>query len=388
MLCRKCKQEIPEESKYCNFCGVIQQPKKTKHRRRANGSGSVYKVSENRRNPWGASVYKNGQRVFLGTFAKAAEAEAAIVRFKDDELSEKINYTVDRVHTEWQKIHYRDLTKSGEEGYNSAWNYLQCFRNKKMRELKSAAVQSLIDEIAQQKSRSVCEKVRQLYSQLCKWAMKEDIINKNYAQFIKLPKAQKAQKEIFKQTEIERIKDHDKDQAAQIILTMIYSGLRINELFDIEIDDVYLEDGYMVGGLKTDAGRDRIIPINNHIRPYIEAWYHSAFQINPDGSKIKAYRYLVRNETGQRINASNWRRRKFYPLLRSLGILGEEEGTTGHPPRLTPHSCRHTYASLAVQAGVPDELLKTLIGHADYSTTINLYNHDDVADLKKAAELI
>lgn len=381
LICRKCKQEIPEASKYCNLCGAIQEPKKNRHRRRANGSGSVYKLSENRRNPWGASVYKNGKRVFLGTFAKASEAEAAIVRFKDDELSDKINYTVEHVHTEWQKVHYRDLTKSGEDGYNSAWNYLQCFRNKKMRELKSAEVQSLIDEIAQQKSRSVCEKVRQLYSQLCKWAMKEDIINKNYAQFIKLPKSHKTEKEIFKQAEIDLIKDHDNDQTAQIILTMIYSGLRINELFDIEICNVHLDEGYMIGGLKTEAGRDRIIPINRHIRPYIEGWYSGS-------DNVGKYKYLVRNESGQRINDANWRKRKFYPFLRSLGILGEEEGTTGHPPRLTPHSCRHTYASLAVQANIPEELLKTLIGHADYSTTINLYNHDDISDLKKAAELI
>ena len=43
--------------------------------------------------------------------------------------------------------------------------------------------------------------------------------------------------------------------------------------------------------------------------------------------------------------------------------------------RKTPHATHHTYASRAVKEGLPPEMLQKILGHADYSTTANIYTH-------------
>ena len=42
---------------------------------------------------------------------------------------------------------------------------------------------------------------------------------------------------------------------------------------------------------------------------------------------------------------------------------------------MTPYNCRHTYATMAVQSGVKPELLQKILGHAEYSTTVDVYTH-------------
>lgn len=58
-----------------------------------------------------------------------------------------------------------------------------------------------------------------------------------------------------------------------IILIMIYTGLRPTELLEILTENVHLEEKYMIGGIKTDAGNDRIIPLNDKIIPLIKNRY-------------------------------------------------------------------------------------------------------------------
>ena len=52
--------------------------------------------------------------------------------------------------------------------------------------------------------------------------------------------------------------------------------------------------------------------------------------------------------------------------------------------RKTPHATRHTYASRAVKEGLPPEMLQKILGHADYSTTTNIYTHIDAQTLVDA----
>lgn len=52
--------------------------------------------------------------------------------------------------------------------------------------------------------------------------------------------------------------------------------------------------------------------------------------------------------------------------------------------RLTPHSCRHTCATLMAKTGVEPILIQKIMGHKKYSTTADVYTHPDIEELKKA----
>lgn len=298
-------------------------------------------------------------------------------------VSEKHTYTLEALYAEWADIHYRELTPSGVQGYRTAWNYLEPIKRMKVREIKTCHFQECIDLCAEKYSRAQCEKIRQLASQLCKKAMEYDLLNKNYAQFLSLPKAQQKGRDIFTAAEIRKLKKHDSDETARIILTLIYTGFRPNELFSVTLDNVYLSKGYIIGGSKTEAGIDRRVPIHPDILPYVREWYE---QRTADGKVVSLNRYLIETQNHTKMDLKNFRSRRFYPLLIELGILkypkGEKSFSKDKPPRLTPYSTRHTFASLASCAGVKPEILQQIMGHEDYATTVNYYEQFGIDDLR------
>lgn len=57
-------------------------------------------------------------------------------------------------------------------------------------------------------------------------------------------------------------------------------------------------------------------------------------------------------------------------------------------PDVTPYSCRHTYATLASQAGVKPEILQKIMGHSDYKTTVSIYEHPDLQTILEESKKI
>ena len=70
-------------------------------------------------------------------------------------------------------------------------------------------------------------------------------------------------------------------------------------------------------------------------------------------------------------------RKSFGSLMHKLGIQG-----------VTPHTCRHTAATKMAASGLPPEVVKQILGHADIATTLNIYTHPDTALLVANLEKI
>src|SRR5699024_5985967 len=120
-------------------------------------------------------------------------------------------------------------------------------------------------------------------------AMEDDIIDKNYADFVELPQREKKEKEIFTDMERKKLEEMSKvDKWANTILIMIYTGMRIGELLTLTKFDVDIENMVIMGGIKTDAGKNRIIPVHPKIQKYIKHWYGNSkdILINNEGSKM------------------------------------------------------------------------------------------------------
>lgn len=362
--CIKCKAELAEGSAFCHICGKKQTAPSRKALKRANGTGTVYKLQERRKKPWIAC--RGG--VMIGTFATKTEALDALERTKHQDINDRYNATFAEVYDLWKAEHFRDLTKKGIEQYEGAYKNSAELHSLKFRSIKLNQFQAVIDaHAAKGRSRSSCNKLKQLFGQMCQWAIREDLITKNHAKFLKLPEEKAREKEIFSAEEIAKLWKNSSDPTVQIILIMIYTGARIGELFSIEKKNVHLTEGYMVGGLKTEAGRDRIIPIKANIAEFIQELYDAA----PDDG------LLIEGRIGLTHRVDHFRNRNYYPTLERLGI-----------EKKTPHSCRHTFASMMAKADVRPEVLQKILGHSDYATTANIYVHKDISELRDAVARI
>ena len=108
---------------------------------------------------------------------------------------------------------------------------------------------------------------------------------------------------------------------------MIYTGLRPTELLEIQTENVHLDEKYMVGGMKTEAGKDRIIPLNDKIIPLVKNRY--------DANK----KYLINNKFGNHYTYGTYMNGNFNTCMGKLKM------------KHLPHDGRHTFASLMDSAG-------------------------------------
>lgn len=360
MRCKKCDVELLNGSVFCHACGKKQIEPKKKYIKRANGTGTVYRLSGKRRRPWIAAK----GRVVIGYYEKKGEALDALNALVGKDITERYNMTFKEVYEAWKTEHFRGLTDNGIEGYETAYKHFESLFNETFRAIRTSDYQKIVDALADKgRKRPTMEKVKQLASQMSKWAVREEIISTNFAQFIKLPEAEKAEKDIFTAADIRKLKE-SRDDAAKLVIILVYTGMRIGELFSLETERVF--KNYCIGGEKSEAGRDRIIPIPAECRSEM-AYFRSRAEGKP---------LLIDGYDGNR-SVENFRKRDYYPLLETLGI-----------EKKPPHSTRHTYASMAVTAGIKPEILQKILGHADYSTTANIYVHADIDALVKAAEKI
>lgn len=100
------------------------------------------------------------------------------------------------IHTLWEAEHQADVSLKTMDGYAAAWRHMQELASIKMKDIRTEHIQDLIDqEVQAGRSRSQCEKIRALYSQICQYAMKKDIIDRNYAAFLRMPR-QKGKKRL------------------------------------------------------------------------------------------------------------------------------------------------------------------------------------------------
>src|SRR5690606_31595497 len=237
-----------------------------------------------------------------------------------------------------------------------------------VRLIKTSDLQDIINSMVEEGlGRSSLEKAKTLCGILMDIALNDDIIEKNYAKAIKLPPARKPKKEAFTDLEIRQIEKAAEtgDIWAGTVLILIYTGMRVGELVALTRFQVDAENWIITGGIKTDAGRERPMPVHSRILPYVRYWYETG------GPRLI-------HRDGRPLSVNYYRKYLYYPALQRAGV-------TRH---LTPHATRHTFATLLARAGVQPAHIQALMGHSDYSVTANTYTHLAVEELRRAIEAI
>ena len=348
MTCQKCKTEIPEESIFCLNCGSKQQSELSvvKPKSRGNGTGSIYKLPTGK---WRVAVtlgYKSsGQRIYRtkSGFKTKKEAIECISTLRDDRQNIK-DIKFDKLYAEWSAQHYPNISKSKQTAYKIAYNKCDRINFMKIAEIRTKDLQGIVDNA----SGGYYPKhdIRVLCNLMFKYAMQNDYIVKNYAQFVKLPPKKKSTRDAFSVEETAALWDdyNAGNDFTGYILILIYTGMRLGELQIMQKDHIFLDENYMIGGIKTEAGIDREIIISEKLKPIVQKFYNDNDVKLLEMPEMKFYE-------------------NYYAALKRAKTR-----------RLTPHCCRHTFSTRLAEKNVAPAIIKDLAGHEDYSTTLQ-YTH-------------
>jgi len=298
-------------------------------------------------------------------------AQKALEDYNQNGRPNLYNATVEDIYKMWSESHYKNISEGTMRGYVSSWNHMKSIKDIRISELRTAHLQAIVDSFNGARGASYAFRV--LAKALCEYAMENDLLDKNYAQFVKLPKVEKAEKVIFTKEQIITLWKHCDDPNVQTILVMIYMGFRMGEVLALTTENIHLDEGYIIGGIKTDAGKNRIVPFPPSI-PNIKEFVSNWMKDVAPGEKLF------------KMSSQTFRIQCFYKTLMELGMIdGRMENYVpvfDSERHLTPHSTRHTFATLSVEAGMSPKELQAIIGHVSISTTLGIYAHATEDDLR------
>ena len=324
--------------------------------RRENGTGSIVKLSGKRRRPWLARVPAiedpiDGRTVqkTLGTFKTRLDAERALIAYLDHPI-DLTEITVKELFDQWSKMHFENISKGTAEGYVTNFKKLKRIHDVKVRDLNVQILQKTLNNCSHMAGSSI-SLVRVLMSLLCKEAIRRQIIATDYSSLLITPKGKAPkEKKIFTDLDIQKMwSSVGKVENIEIPLILIYTGMRLGELATCKIEYVNLEDRYILHGIKTDAGKDRIIPLPTRILPIItKLCKNNQNYLFEHGGKPYSYAQLYKS--------------MYTDALKDAGIKHQ-----------TSHACRRTYATMLNAKVLNKEYITRILGHADFDTTEKYY---------------
>ncbi len=290
--------------------------------KRANGTGTIIKLTGNRRKPWMVKVPEyneygayTGHQIPIGYFAERIDADYCLSEYnKSHGLFDvnKMQYTFAEVYNDFKREYYPTKEEqkimsetrekiAGKIGISNMWQMSGSYKNskilwnKKYVELRKHDFQMAINN-TKEVGPSKLNHMISFFKKLDQYAKERGIIQMGYAQFLEIiPEEVKRQKNAFTTKEIKTIWEHEGYIIADILLILLYSCMRIDEVLSLEIDNIFIDKNYMIGGLKTDAGKNRVIPIHNDIKYIIKKYY------NPNN------KYLFTNELGNKLQYAKYR---------------------------------------------------------------------------------
>lgn len=338
-----------------------------------NGYGSVYKLSGKRRKPWGVRKTvgwdDEGKQKYkvIGYYETKEKALLALAHFNANPYDmDAVNVTFQEVFEKWSDAKFSKTSQSNKNGYNAAYKLCSSLYSTRFAEIKKVHLQAVVDSSG--KNYPTLRKLKVLFNQMFKYAMENDLVSKDYSQYVDIGKNSNPSARVpFSKQEIKKLWENvERNEYVQVYIILIYTGLRISELLDLKKEHVYLDErSFDVVDSKTEAGI-RKVPIAQKIYDYFVYW------MNKNDCD-----YLISTPDGEHFKYRNYYDSYWKPFM--------EEMKMNH----RPHDTRHTTVSLLASANVNQTIIKKIVGHkGSMSLTEKVYTHFEIQELLDAIDKI
>ena len=345
-----------------------------------NGYGTVRKEKGRRRYPYSVYVPDGKYRtkeVRLKTKYKrigstSTREEGIILLNRYHHVNDKTLFllpTFEDIYFMWHEEYFGNEVKAVMVDYKASFKTASPLHKKIFIYLKTSDLQHVIDQCG--KNYPTLRKLASLFRHLYRYAMSNDLCDKNYASYINIKKHKKIVcinevDKVFSDEAISILWKHQDNQYYQMILILIYTGVRIGELLSLRKEDVNLKEQYfIIVNSKTQSGI-RKVPIADKLMPFFEEWY-----------KRSEIEFVFTTTDNKPLAYSNYRDTYFDPIMEI------------HQMSYTPHCCRHTFISLMTKENVNPTIIKHIVGHKRaMSLTESVYTHFDFQTIIDAVNKI
>ena len=286
-------------------------------------------------------------RPTLGYYRTRQEALKALAAYnKDPNIFNAQTITFEMLYEMWSKIKFPQIKHVTVNSYLNTYKRCKNLYNIPIGDIKTEQIQKVTDNcefgyMTQQKIKDMC-------SQMLEHAIQNDFLFKNYAKYVTIAKAEtKIKRTLFTKEEIKKLWENLDVENVDLILIMLYTGLRIGEIAILEASKINTREQYIIGGIKTKAGTDRTIPIADKIKPLLEKRLspNQKYFLELKGKCVKSNTLTFR-------------------LCKTLTDLNMSH---------TMHETRYTFASLLDEKDVSLLTIKKIMGHAAGNITQDLY---------------
>lgn len=333
-----------------------------------NGFGSVVKLSGKRRNPYcarktvgfndkGYPIYKA-----VGYYKTRPEALIALGEYNHNPYDiDLAKITLKELYERWSKRAFSKMPSNTANGHRSAFKHMRVLYDMPYRKIKAFQMQDVIDDCG--RGYSTQGQIKTLFGKLDEYAMELDIIMKKNSDLIHSAPIEESKKEPFTDEEVKALFKIKDQPWVDSVLFLLHTGFRITEFFNLKSENVNLDDMTMKSGVKTAAGKDRLVPIHPDIADFVKA--HLA-----QGNK-----YLFTSDSNKQLSRNSY--------IPHWDKVMEQIGATH-----TPHEARHTLRSKLDSAGANKKCIDMIMGHKSKDVGERIYTHKTIEDLHEAIRSI
>lgn len=350
-------------------------------RSRGNGQGSVYQLPNGK---WRAVITryyldndgkKHRTTKSKSSFDKKKDALTYLAVLKGEKKRKK-SITFKGLYD--KRFPTPGKSKSTMDCYAAAMNYFKPVWFSNIEDIDINDLQECVDECP--KGKRTHENMKAVAGLMYKFGIPRGYIpeNLNLATYLRVGGGNSERKASFDDGQIEIIKNGiGKDPYADYIYANIYLGFRPSEFLALNAANCNRQEKAFIGGAKTEAGMNRTVTISPKIQSIVDSL---------TANKISGPVFC--DGDGNPISLRDYREKFFYPALEALGIenpIMVIDGKEFH--KYTPHTCRHTFATLMKRIEAPEKDKLELIGHSS-EEMLRYYQDVNYADLRKITDAI
>lgn len=390
--CPECELQVSDKALSCPHCGfplvktASTKPRK-KHKRLPNGFGQITEDKvHNLRNRFRAMVTVGktveGKPIVRTLkpkcyFATYNEAYQALVEYHKNPYDLDDTMTVSQLYDKWSEEYFKSLKNdSSIRTITSAWAYCSSVYDMQAKQIRARHIKGCMEDgtaiikgIEKKASANMKSRIKSLFNLMLDYALEYELVEKNYARTFNLSDEIVNEKEeskrghlSFTDEEMDLLWENlGKKEYVDVLIIQCYSGWRPQELGLIRLENVDLEKWTFSGGMKTEAGTNRVVPIHPRIRDLVQSKYNEALELHSD------YLLNCTDTTNMKLTYDKYKHR-FDKLRDELGLN----------PLHRPHDGRMQFVTMAKKYTVDEYAIKYIVGHKIQDITEKVYTDRDI----------